>query len=848
MAIFDTIKNAAKGYVEDHLGAPQPAQNEPAQEPAPETAAQNNARSAKPVAPSERRPLWDFRGVGDRLSFPHKDQQFLRDPAQEVLSLANAQSKAAMQETQSNINAQNCGPEQVMDLATGAVTDNVSMAQTPADLGLSTATSNTPTVPLNPMPTGKDPKDVEQQLQQFQRANSMQTPMAPGSASGDVFARFRKGGAGTTPDLSYAEDARERADRHVDMQEEIVKRWAMARSGRDYVKGMPIEDIPAAAMILAMKEVPTPSYVTEARQYYQTVVTQYGHDVSVLRELAKQDENLRAAINTQVAYANERYQSASAAKDLGISLGTYTKGEKVVFFDQNGARSISHASKDTAEQMQKNVELITKSMEEYDKRVAAGEDVSKLTGSVVRTWNSAVSSGSIDANTGYSRILGYLSHENTWTLEDKVLASKLESRGYNWQSIVTAIAINHEPSLRQKMMEMVALNKQAAATGVGKMSGGALNTIYSSADADTMVNAMQEIELQRTKEAFTRMALQRDGDRALDAVASKEEIIEKLVDKNDPEMYSALRDYALAENAEVKLGARARVKDMMVKSPKLDVKLSGEVLTGAFGETNVNDRMQFLRDNDAPRRAAGDNQSLVMSLEAGIHKFRSITGLHEATEARDKVRQIVAAHKGKSTSELIKSFQQAKIREGLTEAEWKTAVTLAERVSPRASTAFADEVLRNIDAAGYSLAMQSPYTFTVSQDAFQKMNTMASNYGVTISKKEYKEMSDGTYSVTMSPQKAALYSAMEQVTPGINQLIAMGKKPTLGQLKEMLAVNNPKQLAAYEVLCGSLMETTLERYANNLWRKYVSEQEGLARAQRLMAMQTPITTGGGNGR
>ena len=39
MALFENFKNAAKGYVEEHLGAPQPAQSEPAQKPQPETEA-----------------------------------------------------------------------------------------------------------------------------------------------------------------------------------------------------------------------------------------------------------------------------------------------------------------------------------------------------------------------------------------------------------------------------------------------------------------------------------------------------------------------------------------------------------------------------------------------------------------------------------------------------------------------------------------------------------------------------------------------------------------------------------------------------------------------------------------
>ena len=844
MALFETFKNVAKGYLEDHLGTPKNIVQEPVQE----SMSQDNGHSTEPVASSERRPLWNFGTVNDRLSFPHKEPLPMpsRDPAQEALSLVNAQSKAAMQETQSNINAQNCGPEQVMDLATGTVTGDVSVAQTPADLGLSMATSNAPTVPFNPMPTGKDPKVVEQQLQSFQRANAGQMSV-PGSESSSIFAKFRKGATGTAPDLSYVEDARKRVDRQVDMQEEITKRWAMARSGRDYVKGMSIDDIPAAAMVLAMKEVPTPAYVTEAQKYYQTVVAQYGHDVSVLKELAKQDEALRTAINTQVAYANEQYQRASAAKDLGISMGAYTKGEQVVFFDQNGARSISHVDKDMAESMAKQADQITKSMEAYEKRVASGEDVSKLTGSVVQTWNSAVSSGSIDANTGYSRILGYLSHENTWTLEDKMLASKLESQGYNQQSVVTAIAINHVPSLRQKMMEMVALNKQAADTGVGKMSGGALNTIYSSADAATMVNAMQEIELQRSKEAYIRYAFQRDGDRALEHIASDSKLLAQFVDKNDPETYSALRDYALADNEVVKLDARARVADLMEKSQQLDVKLSGQVLTGNFGETAVKDRIQFMRDDGAMQRAAGGNQGLATVLEVNAEKFRGATGLYDATTMRDKVRQIVAGNKDKSLEDLIKEFQRAKIGEGLTKAEWERATTLAAQVSPRASTAYADEVLRNIDAAAYSRSLRSDHTFVVPGEAFQSMQMLANGYGVTLDKSMYRARPDGTFAVTLSPQKMALYNAMEQVTPAINQLIAKGQKPTVGQMKEVLASNSPKQLAAFEALCGSLMDTTLEQYANNLWRKYVGEQEELARMQRLMA-QTQAATGGGDGR
>lgn len=866
MALFENFKNAAKGYVEKHLGAPQPTQSAPAQEPQPETEAHTLVKQGGMDVRTQQEKFAD--GVRSAMSWgkkrdvniqpPEEDTvpqlpQTLSNPLQRVLALSVDQSKAALQETQNVINETNSGPERVMDLATGKITDNVSMAQTPADLGLSGATSNAPPVPLNTMPTGQDPATVARNMQAFQKANAMGVPGAVGtSTSSNVFAKFRKGADGNPTDLTYVDKARGRVNRQVDMLEEVTKRWAMARSGRDYVKGMSIDDIPAAAMILAMKEVPTPAYVTEAQKYYQTAVTQYGHDISVLKEAAKQDEALRAAINTKVAFANERANTYSAARDLNIPMSAYTNGEQIVLFEQDGARSISGADKDTAERMQKQADQITKGMEEFDKRVEKGEDVSKLTGSVVRTWNNAVMSGSIDANTGYSRILGYLGHENTWTSGDRVLAAKLRGQGLNPQSITTAIAINHIPSLKQKFMQMVELNKQAGATGVGKMTGGALNTMYSSADAATVVNAMDEIEAQRFNEAHYLAAIRHDNDRALNAATGSQDRTNALFDGSvkDKEAFQAWQDYGLASgsnNDTLIQETRGRLRSTMANSKELNLRMVGSVLLDGFGESTVEDRIELLQNDKAISRAAGGHKPLEMSLNAAAEGYRDASGLHEANAQREGLRRVLAENKGKSLDVLITRLQEAKLFEGIATSELKAAMTVAERVSPRASKEYADEVLRRIDAATYSLSLRSPREFLVSEASLQAMQKMAQNYGTSISKKDISTTSKGQTYVRLSPQRMALYSALEQVTPTINALIAAGKKPTAGMMKNALA-ENPQQLAAYETLCGADIEATMEKYANNLWQKYVGELEAQARMQRMIEAQSQPYTGGGNGR
>lgn len=866
MALFENFKNAAKGYVEKHLGAPQPAQSAPAQEPQPETEAHTLVKQGGMDVRTRQEKFAD--GVRSVMPWgkkrdaniqpPEEDTvpqlpQTLSNPMQRILALSVDQSKAALQDTQKIINEMNSGPEQVMDLATGKITDNVSVAQTPADLGLSKATSNAPPVPLNTMPTGQDPATVTKNMQAFQQANVMKMPGTTGAGtSSGIFAWSSKGAGGASPDLTYVNEARGQVDRQVGMLEEVTKRWAMARSGRDYVKGMSIDDIPAAAMILAMKEVPTPAYVTEAQKYYQTAVTQYGHDISVLKEAAKQDEALRAAINTKVAFANERANAYSAARDLNIPMSAYINGEQVVLFEQDGARSISGADKDTAERMQKQVDQITKGMEDFDKRVEKGEDVSKLTGSVVQTWNNAVMSGSIDANTGYSRILGYLGHENTWTSGDRVLAAKLRGQGLNPQSITTAIAINHIPSLKQKFMQMAELNKQAEASGVGKMTGGALNTMYSSSDAATVVNAMNEIEVQRFNEAHYLAAIRRDNDRALNASTGSQDRTSTLFDGSvkDKEAFQAWQDYGLAtgSNNDILIQeTRGRLRGTMVNSKELNLRMVGSVLLDGFGESTVEDRIELLQNDKAISRAAGGHKPLEMSLNAAAEGYRDASGLHEANAQREGLRRVLAENKGKPLGALITKLQEAKIMEGVTKAQWETAMTAAERVSPRASKEYADEVLRRIDAATYSLSLRSPREFLVSEASLQAMQKMAKNYGTSISKKDIHTASNGQTYVRLSPQRMALYSALEQVTPTINALIAAGKKPTVGMLKNALA-ENPQQLAAYETLCGADIEATMEKYANNLWQKYVGELEAQARMHRIIEAQSQPYTGGGDGR
>ena len=866
MALFENFKNAAKGYVEGHLGAQQPVQSEPAQKSQPETEVHTLVKQGGTDVRTRQEKFAD--GVRSAMSWgkkrdaniqpPEEDiipqlPQTLSNPLQRILALSVDQSKAALQETQNIIDETNSGPERVMDLATGKITDNVSIAQTPADLGLSKATSNAPPVPLNTMPTGQDPATVTKNMQVFQKANAMRMPGATGTGtSSNVFAKFRKGADGNVPDLTYADEARSRVNRQVDMLEEVTKRWAMARSGRDYVKGMHMDDIPAAALILAMKEVPTPAYVTEAQKYYQTAVTQYGHDISVLKEAAKQDEALRAAINTKVAFANERANAYSAARDLNIPMSAYTNGEQIVLFEQDGARSISGADKDTAERMQKQVDQITKGMEEFDKRVEKGEDVSKLTGSVVQTWNNAVMSGSIDANTGYSRILGYLGHENTWTSGDRVLAAKLRGQGLNPQSITTAIAINHIPSLKQKFMQMAELNKQAGASGVGKMTGGALNTMYSSADAATVVNAMNEIEVQRFNEAHYLAAIRHDNDRALNASVDSLDRTNALFEGSatDVEAFQAWQDFGLVNDGTNDIlvqESRGRLRNAMVNSKQLNLRMVGSVLFDGFGESAVEDRMELLQNDKAISKAAGDNKLLTMALNTAAEDYRAASGLHDANTQRKNLRRMFAENKGKPIGELITKLQEAKIMEGVTKAQWETAMTAAERVSPRASKEYADEVLRRIDAATYSASLRSPRDFLVTETSLQTMRNVAQNYGTSISERDIRTAPNGQLYVRMSPQRMALYSALEQVTPAINALIAAGKKPTVGMLKNALA-ENPQQLAAYETLCGADIEATMEKYANNLWQKHVGEMEAQARMQRVLAAQPQAYTGGGNGR
>lgn len=826
MALFENIKRGAKTMVEDLLN--QPRSDAPVTEghATAERETEWDSPAYVPVLPWRSKKDVDIAPppLGDDLQKPQDTNPNAYaassvDPSIPVMSLVDAQSKAMMDEAQDAINVDNSGAEEVTDLTTGSPTGQVNMAQTPAEIGLSSATSDAPTVPANLNARGLDKAQLQEIVKKrqelFDAENaSMSGKVAPSSvkSSTGIFAKFRQG---QKADLSYVDKAREKASKAVDETKELTMRWAAARSGIHYTSGMEIGDIPAAAIVLATKDIPTPAYVTEAQQYYQTAVSQYGHDITLLREAMAQDAKLQESVNIIAQENNARYSQQMAARDLDLTLPEYTMGEQITQFDAKGMRYTAGSSKEQAEAMQKNMDAKYKFMEKYDKMVGDGQDVSAFSPAISRYWYSAMTSGQIDANAGASHLLGYFSHENTWSAEDKKLAAKLRSRGFNEQSVVTAIVANNVPRLKQNIKELAALNAQAAAAGLGKRSGSTLNTVYNSTDLSQLDAVMRELELQKRSNSSRYLDFRQDDLKLLTAMAASETENPGVLYK-DYNLKEAVDDYYMASEPDVKLEALHRAEQQMMASKNPAERLTGSVTFGGFGSSSVQDRKDYLRDDAAIAASKISGQMLGQAVVAMAGSYRTMSGSRDMAMARKEVSDILRKYKNASQSELIKALMTVSSLRKVSEGVIGRAVATAEAIGSRVSADYAERFFDNIDAETMSVANTTPAKFTVTAQSLQIMQERANAMGTEIAKSQIHENADGTAFIMLTPQAAALHQIMDDCTQDLLVKAQSGTALSDGDLAVIVASKNPKGLAALETVAGPNVLTVLRNYYRNV--------------------------------
>ena len=838
MALFDNFKQSLRSVVEGALS--QSRSNGPVTDGHATTERETewDSKIPLPVTPWRRKTDVDIPAPEEELTPPH--ELLMKEPGgPAILGLADAQSKAMMDEAQGSINADNSGAEEVTDLTTGSPTGQVNVAQTPAEIGLSSATSDASTVPANLNARGLDDAQVrsivEKRQKMFDAENAPNAPVGAASGAGtvsrSVFARFKPKG---TADLSYVDAAREKADKAVDFTQELTMRWAAARSGMHYTKGMGIGDIPAAALVLATKDIPTPAYVTEAQKYYQTAVAQYGHDVTLLRDAMAQDAKLQESFNIIAQESNARSAMLTQARDSKLTMAEYTGGEQISFLGAKGMRYSAGATKEQQESMQKALDAGYKFMEEYDKKVTSGEDVSAFSPSIARYWYSAMISGQLDANAGAARLLGYFSHENTWSEDDKMLAIKLRSRGFNEQSVVTAVVANNVPNLKQNIKELAALNGQSELAGLGKRSGSTLNTVYNSTDLGLLDGAMQELETQKRGRDFTYLSFRNDALKPLETIAkSSEGNLGKLYD--DPELFEIEQYVAGTNDPSIKRESLRRMEQHMAASTNPGMRLTGSVLTKGLGRSSVKDRMDFLRDNNAIVEA-GATGLTGRALTSMAESFRTLSGTRDLALGRKEASEIFAKYKDAPQSELIKHLMQLKAFQNMSESVIKRAISTADTLGSRVGTGYAERFWDYIETETMSLAATMPVAFTVSAQSLEIMKENAVRLNGSIAKSQLHPNADGSWQVMLTPQAAALHQAMADCGPEFQRMIAEGRVPTDGDILTVLATRNPKALAALETTCGPYLAKTLRGYFGILRDKYAQNLQAQAQAQARASM------------
>lgn len=840
MALFDNFKQSLRNAVEGALS--QPRSDGPVTEGHAMTERETewDSKIPVPVTPWRRKTDVDIPAPEEEL--PSPQEELMKEPGgPAILGLADAQSKAMMDEAQGSINADNSGAEEVTDLTTGSPTGQVNVAQTPAEIGLSSATSDASTVPANLNARGLDDAQVRaafekrQKMYEAENAPTMPSGVSSGTGSGSrsVFARFKPKG---TADLSYVDAAREKANKAVDFTQELTMRWAAARSGIHYAKGMGIGDIPAAALVLATKDIPTPAYVTEAQKYYQSAVAQYGHDITLLKEAMAQDAKLQESFNIVAQESNARSAMLTQARDSKLTMAEYTGGEQISFLGAKGMRYSAGATKEQRESMQKALDAGYKFVEEYDKKVTSGEDVSVYSPAVARYWYSAMVSGQLDANAGASRLLGYFSHENTWSEDDKMLAIKLRSRGFNEQSVVTAVVANNVPQLKQNIKELAALNGQAELAGLGKRSGSTLNTVYNSTDLGLLDGAMQELETQKRGRDFAYLSFRYDALKPLETIAkSPDGNLGKLY--GDSELNEIEQNIALTNDPGIKRESLRRMEQHMAASANPGMRLTGSVLTKGLGRSSVKDRMDFLRDNNAIVEA-GATGLTGKALTSMADSFRRLSGTRDLALGRKEASEIFAKYKDAPQSELIKHMMQLKVFEGMSESVIKRAISTADTLGSRVGTGYAERFWDYIEAETMSLAATTPVAFAVSAQSLAIMKEDAVRLGGSIAESQIHRNADGSAQVMLAPQAAALHQAMADCGPEFQRMIAEGRVPTDGEILTVLATRNPKALAALETTCGPYLVKTLRGYFKLTADRYERGLQAQAQAQARASVNT----------
>lgn len=814
MALFDNFKQVLRNTVEDAFNQPRSGGPVTEGHATAERETEWDSKIPTPVTPWRRQPDVDIPAPEEELQSPQ--ELLTKEPGgPNILGLVDAQSKAMMDEAQGSINADNSGAEEVMDLTTGSSTSNVNVAQTPAEIGLSSATSEAPTVPANLNARGLDDAQiraaVEKRQQMFDAENAPNVPvddiLGTGKTSKSIFARFKPQG---TADLSYVDKAREQANEAVDFTKELTMRWAAARSGIHYKEGMDIGAIPSAALVLATKDIPTPAYVTEAQKYYQSAVAQYGHDITLLKEAMAQDAKLQESINIVVQENNARSVMQTAARDSNLTLLEYIDGEKISQLGARGMRYSVGATKEQRESMQKALDDGYKFMEQYHKLVTDGKDVSAFSPSIGRYWYSAMVSGQIDANAGASQLLGYFSHENTWSADDRMLAIKLRSRGFNEQAVVTAVVANNVPQLKQNIKELALLNSQSELAGLGKRSGSTLNTVYNSTDLGLLDGAMQELETQKRGRDLEYFSFRSDALKPLDAITSSST-------KNlgtlygDFDLHEIEKDMALTNDPSVKREALRRLEQYVASSTDPGLRLTGSVLTKGLGRSSVKDRIEFLRNDNAIVEAHAEGLA-GMAVSRMAENFRNLSGTRDLAQGRKEVGEVLTRFKDAPQSELIKGLMQLKLFQGMSESVIRRAVSTADTIGSRVGTAYAERFWDYIEAETLSMAATTPVSFKVSAQSLAIMKENAARNGGSIANSQIHQNADGSYQVMLTPTAAALHQAMADCGLDFQRMVAEGRVPTDGQILTILSMRNPKALSVLETTCGPHLKDTLRGY------------------------------------
>ena len=853
MALFDSFKTVAQNAVEGALGIQRPQKDsQPADFKAPASSSSQafDKPIQLPVMPWRKErdvsqaPVKSGTQASVEISAPPADTMPNTYAASEtqrapdILQLADAQSAAMMQETQDAINADNSGDEQVVEMMSGTPTQQIVAAKTPVELGLSKATGNLPPVPVNDVPTGPSPaftkETVRQEQARMQAANAPASANIAQSGAASATGLFNKYRNLNRPNTSYVNEARKRANDYVTQLQEMTMRWAAASSGRNYTKGMSMGDIPAAALVLAMRDIPTPAYVTEAQKYYQSAVAQYGSDIQLIKAAAEQDGKLQAAIDTAAKYNNELRMRRTAARTTGLSVEQYLEGESAVDFGADAIRFASMADKDTRTAMNAYYDNTMKRLKPFMDKVDAGEDVSALTSGVAQGLYADIVSGNLDANTGASLLLGYLGRDNTRSRDDKALAAKLERRGYNDQAINTALAIRCIPQLKQNFLELEFLNRQADGVGVKRMAGNALNTVFASRDVSDILGLMDELDMAKRQEAILDVELNKTP---LSRIRMASRWLKGNLGsaKENRELVHTLDDVNLVKDPTVLMETVDGFREECEKSPRPELRVMGSALQDGLGSSKASDRLQLLQDPQAIGRLRLTGLT-GMAFDGAVNSYATFSGKYDRIQARDAVQNVLERYRGKPIGETVEALQQTALLKGLSSNVLEQYVMTAEdQARNRSSTARADALLDQFEMNALNMSVTKPLSFTVQPNELDAMREYANAYGLAFDEEAIKEDSLGGLSVEMTPMRAVMYDMAARIVPTISDALGTGRVLSADDIITYIA-QTPNDLVAVETLCGPRFHTMVDNLIRNMANKYETkiraQDHAVAQAQR----------------